>query len=248
MERLKELGLTQYEIDIYKTLLSEGTLMGSKIHKISKVPHGKTYESLVKLEEKGLVIVTKCKPKEYTAVNPKTAIQNLVRSQVDYLQDVKESSIHELEKLRSIRPLKEEMREKIKIGAGKKSIFPIVLDMYETAKKEVKEIFTYEVRPFAHIRVVNEALKRGVRVRFLISKKPQDLKQLKEDIRAGIEIRYFPIDELRFVIKDEQESIETLVNPRERNDRVSIYIQSPALSKALSSYFEEIWKKAEVLS
>lgn len=248
MDKLKELGLTQYEIDIYKTLLREGTLIGSKIHKLSKVPHGKTYESLVKLENKGLVTVTKTKPKEFTAINPKTAIQNLVRSQVEHLQDVKDSTIGGLEKLRSLKPIKEEIREKVKIGAGKKSIFPIVLDMYETAKKEVKEIFTYEVRPFSHIRVVNEALKRGVKVRFLISQKPKNLKQIKEDAKAGIEIRYFPIDELRFVIKDDEESIQTLVNPRDRRDRISIYIQSSALSKALSSYYEEVWKKAEVIS
>jgi len=248
MDKLKEFGLTQYEIDIYRTLLRERTLIGSKIHKISKVPHGKTYESLVKLEEKGLVTTTNTKPKEYTAINPKIAIKNLARSQIEHLQKVEDSAINELEKLRNTKPTKEEIREKIKISAGKKSIFPIVLDMYETAKKEIKEIFTYEVRPFSHIVAVKSALKRGVKVRFLISKKPKDMKQVKEDVKAGIEIRYYPIDELRFVIKDEKESIQTLVNPRDTRDRISIYIQSPALSKALNSYFEEIWKKAKKIS
>ena len=81
-----------------------------------------------------------------------------------------------------------------------------VLGLEGFDKKEVKEIFTYEVRPFSHIRAVNDALKRGIKVKFLLSQKPKNMKNVKEDIKAGVDVRYYPVDELRFVIKDNQES------------------------------------------
>jgi len=245
MNDLKKLGLTQYEIDVYRTLLKEGTLTGAQVSKLSKVPHGKTYESLVKLEAKGLVNVTKTKPKQYTAVSPKSSIQHLVTDQIEYLQTLKLSAIEELEELKSSRPSKDEIREKISLLAGKMTVFPIVINMYETAKKEMKEIFTYELRPHSHIRAVNEASERGIKIKFLVTKKPTDLKMVRADKKAGVIIRYYPIDELRFVIKDMEESVQQIINPRDHRDRISIYIQSKALSEAINSYFEEIWKKAE---
>ena len=75
-KQLKQLGLTEYEIKVYLTLLKEGPKKGGEISKLSKVPHGKTYESLESLEKRGFVSVFPVKPKVFSPVKPELAIKN----------------------------------------------------------------------------------------------------------------------------------------------------------------------------
>lgn len=65
MSELKFAGLTEYESKIYLSLLESGPSTGGKIAKRSRVPHGKTYESLGSLADKGFVTSVPLKPKVF---------------------------------------------------------------------------------------------------------------------------------------------------------------------------------------
>ena len=70
-ETLKKLGLTDYEIKVYITLMEYGSLTGREISIKSGVPQGRTYDILSKLEEIGLVSILPRKPKIFRAKNQK---------------------------------------------------------------------------------------------------------------------------------------------------------------------------------
>ena len=110
----------------------------------------------------------------------------------------------------------------------------------------VKIMFTYELLPLSTIKLQDEALKRGVKIRHLATKKTAEgLRLMKDAIRRGIEVRYYPVQELRLLIKDGNESAQQIVNPKNLMDRTTIVIESKELTKALEGYFDSIWEKAE---
>ena len=88
MTSLREIGLTEYEEKIYLTLLKQGTLTGGQVSKLSKVPHGRTYEVLNNLAEKGFVSVLPIKPKIFKAVDPKIAINSTINNQINDLHEL----------------------------------------------------------------------------------------------------------------------------------------------------------------
>ena len=59
---LRTIGLTEYEIGIYLTLIKEGPLTGTNLCKLSGVPHGKTYVSSLSLQKKGFITIIQEKP------------------------------------------------------------------------------------------------------------------------------------------------------------------------------------------
>ena len=82
LNELKQIGLNEYESKVYIALLEHGSMKGGQVCKKSNVPHGKTYESLVSLEEKGFISITPLKPKIFTALNPKIAIDHLMNQKI----------------------------------------------------------------------------------------------------------------------------------------------------------------------
>jgi len=245
-DKLKKLGLTGYEIKIYLTLLREGELTGGKLSRLSKVPHGKTYESIEKLEGKGLVSIFPSKPKIIKAVTPEIALNNLITSKLEEYNEIKEEAIPELKELKKLKSLPEATTEKITILKGKKNTPILANHFYSKAKKYLKILFTYEYTPLENIRLLQEAIKRGVKVKQLATKIPERSKEImKEMISKGVEIRYYPVEELRIIIRDGEESLQQIVNPNNFLDRVSIVIESKDLTNALETYFDKIWKKAK---
>ena len=247
MEReLKKLGLTEYEIKVYLALLKEGELTGGKLSKLSKVPHGKTYESIAKLEEKGLVSIFPSKPKIIKAMQPEIALNNLINGKLGEYNNIRNEVVPQLKQMKKFKSPLETTTEKITIFRGKKNLQPLADYFYSTPKKYLKILFTYEYLPISNIKSLQEARKRGIRVQQLATKIPKRSKEIiKEQIKNRIEIRYYPVEELRLIIKDGKQSLQQIVNPNNLLDRVSIFIESKDLTYALETYFDKIWKKAK---
>src|SRR4030067_1614035 len=82
---LRELGFSDYEIKVYITLLQYETLKGKDISEKSRVPNGRTYNILEKLEKKGLISIIPVKPKTFKIIKPETALKNYIESKKDEL-------------------------------------------------------------------------------------------------------------------------------------------------------------------
>ena len=107
-------------------------------------------------------------------------------------------------------------------------------------------MFTFEVINHTTWRILREKKKQKVNIRVIATKKDNE-KIRKSLIKEGFDIRYYPVEELRIFIKDNEESLETIVNPKNLMDRMSVLIQSKELTKALEHYFDIIWDKAKII-
>jgi sugar-specific transcriptional regulator TrmB len=247
-KNLKKFGISEYEIDVYTTLLKEGQLTGGMLSKKSKVPHGKTYEAIEKLEEKGFVSIFPSKPKIIKAINPEIALNHFINNKIMEYNELKTEILLQLKNLKKTKSESISSAEKITILKGKKNTLPTIQHFYATSNKYLKILFTYELIPYSSVRLLYEALDRGVKIKQLATKIPEKSKPLmKEMFSKGIEIRYYPVEELRLLIKDGEQCLQQIVNPDNLLDRVSIVIDSKVLTDALETYFDEIWKKAKLI-
>jgi len=73
-------------------------------------------------------------------------------------------------------------------------------------------------------------------------------KKASVEIKEGVQIRSYPLEELRLRIIDGTKSMIGIVNPDNVKDRVALFIDSKELSEALEHYFDTIWKKAKVIN
>ncbi|MBS1267247.1 MAG: HTH-type sugar sensing transcriptional regulator TrmBL1 [Candidatus Woesearchaeota archaeon] len=245
MTSLRELGLTEYEEKVYLTLLKHGSLTGGKTSKLSQVPHGRTYEVLHKLAQKGFVSVLEVKPKIFKAVDLKTAVSSEINHQIDKLHKLENLIPKELKDQEHF-PLEKKIDQHISIFSGKKNMEKVIADTIKKSKKYVKTMYTYEQDPISVHRLQNHAIKRKVKIQHIATKLTrQGIKWMKRDIKRGIQVRYYPVEELRLTVRDGKVSFQTMINPRNPKDRITILIESKELTQGLEHYFDELWKKAQ---
>lgn len=80
---LEEFGLSKYEAKAYVTLVSRGTISASEVAYYSNLPRTKVYPTLLKLEKKRLVIISKSKPIMCTAIAPEDAFDDIIQEHID---------------------------------------------------------------------------------------------------------------------------------------------------------------------
>ena len=80
---LEEFGLSKYEAQAYVALISKGTISASELAYYSEIPRTKIYPTLLKLENKKLVIISKSKPIMCTALSPEDAFDGIIHEQIN---------------------------------------------------------------------------------------------------------------------------------------------------------------------
>lgn len=79
MTDLRDIGLTEYEARVYRTLLSTGPTTASELSNASGVPSGRIYDVLSELETKRMLRIQNANtPKVYAPVDPETALDRRV--------------------------------------------------------------------------------------------------------------------------------------------------------------------------
>lgn len=91
---LEEFGLSYYESNAYLTLLSKGTISASDLAYYSSVPRTKIYHTLIKLEKKNLVILSKNKPIMCTSIKPEDAFADALNQQTNKINSMKNTITH----------------------------------------------------------------------------------------------------------------------------------------------------------
>lgn len=243
-QQLKELGLSEYESKVYIALVREGTLTGIKISKASSVPQGKIYETLYRLMEKGFVTVMNAKPKLFKAIDPEIALKQYIKSKKENLEELEKNLPKRIKQLGKLRV--QETDEKVSIFRGKKNAFTANHYLMESATKSIDIMFTFEIIHTHTKRILLDKKSKNLQIRIIATKK-ENKELIREILGYGIEIRYYPVQEIRIFIKDGKESNIQILNKNDLLDRTNILIQSEELSKALTHYFDKVWEKAEVL-
>jgi HTH-type transcriptional regulator, sugar sensing transcriptional regulator len=74
---LTRLGFTQYEAQAYSALVGQAGLTGAEVGRRAKMPASKVYETLVRLQGRGAVLVNRSEPTRYAAVPHRALLQDL---------------------------------------------------------------------------------------------------------------------------------------------------------------------------
>ncbi len=244
---LKEFGLNQYEINAYLALLISEPVTGYKLGRLSGVPSGRIYDVLDSLTLKGLVEVELGRPKRFKAIDPNIALKSLITKKDREWQYTKDQMTDFISKLRK----KELIEEQISVVKERDVYYHKVLDSYIKANKEVLVIAGELEATKRGIDILVEsrkAVKRGVKVRMVVplSKKNQEL--VKKIKRAGINIKNYPIKDLRLNLRDNKVGMIAFVDPSLSYNRATITIQSPIFCKAMKQLFETLWKEAKPIN
>lgn len=80
---LEEFGLSKYEAQAYVALIARGTTSASELAYYSEIPRTKIYPTLLKLEKKRLVIISKNKHITCTAIAPQDAFDGIIHEQIN---------------------------------------------------------------------------------------------------------------------------------------------------------------------
>jgi len=248
LKKLRQIGLTEYEAKAYLALLKFGVQQCRKVAKHSGVPPTRVFDTLHSLVAKGFASRVQDKPLLFKAIKPEIAITNTIKQRQEDLRILKEDLLSQLKNITPKFP-QPKVVEKISVLPGYEPLWSFVENALKEAKREVKLMFTYEQRPYRILPLYKKAVDRGVKVKIIATKITEAGMQLiKEHIKLGIDVKFYPVQEIRIAIKDGKETLITMLNPRDRHDRVNIIIQSKELSKALDYYFKSIWKKARIIS
>ena len=118
MNELAGFGLTNYEIRIYLSLLEKKQLAATEIARIAKIPRTRVYDDLKSLETKGLCQVIRGKTKLFSAADPSSLRDVLIKIGEEKINNKKIKLEHEIEKERKKLALmivheKEELSQKI---------------------------------------------------------------------------------------------------------------------------------------
>ncbi len=95
IERLKELGLTEYDAKVYYTLVAKSPLTAIDISREADVPMSKIYVVLSRLENGGWISVVPERPKQYRAVDPAITVDNACSQAARRLDDLPEPAAEE---------------------------------------------------------------------------------------------------------------------------------------------------------
>src|SRR3989338_5308500 len=173
-ELVKELGLTEYQAKAFIALVKFGTLPAERIGRLGKIPLPRIYDTLEDLQKKGLVMISRGRPKMYKLVDPKISLKNFIKEkEMDFAGKLKEKSkaADKLAKILEIIGTKEIVREeKWNIWHIERKVVSdsLLKNIKSEAKKEVI-IFSGDLSWLKESRtIMKSVVKKGVKVRVVV--------------------------------------------------------------------------------
>lgn len=196
---LRGLGLTEYEIRAWLTLLRHGTLTAERISELGGIPLPRVYDTITELQRKGFVLVSKTRPKMFKTVDAKRALMHFVDVQkkqfekkVVKLKDDAKVTLQTLTNIQSIQAAPEE-KWSVWTIERRKNVQKFFEEQEKDAKKEIA-VFSGDMSWLPErISSIRAAVRRGVKFR-AIAQKPtkssdQAVKNLKKAKQLGIAVR-----------------------------------------------------------
>ena len=236
---LEEFGLSQYEAQAYVALIAKGTISASELAYYSEIPRTKIYPTLLKLENKKLVIISKSKPIMCTAIAPEDAFDGIIHEQIN-----KVNAMNTL--VSSLKKASEESRKSR--GSEEKRYFHI------SANNVLKQLQTMIEGSKSSVKIMTDqwglgllaeckeqllsVLRRNLDVKVLITP-AQICSESYRTIPEGVEIRATEITQNCFIFDE----IEILMVNND-NGKGAIFSSTEILGANQGKVFSNIWKNA----
>ena len=92
-EKLRQLGLTEYETQAYLVLVQGSQMSAEEIARKANIPIPRVYGVLESLNNLGLIVILKGRPKKFEIISPQEGFQNLIKLR----KQAAEESLQQLE-------------------------------------------------------------------------------------------------------------------------------------------------------
>ena len=130
---LEELGLSNYEANVFTALQELGTATARDVHRATDVPRSQVYGAAESLQERGLVEVQQSKPIQYRPVSLEAARSHLQ----DEFERTQQRAFEYLETARQQRGDGDEEREDIWTVHGRTSVDGRIEQLLEEAERRI---------------------------------------------------------------------------------------------------------------
>ncbi len=178
LDALGSIGLNMYQRKIYSALLSRGVSTAGELSEMTGVPRSRSYDVLESLADMGFAILKPSKPREYVAIPPYEALENVKELQKGKLKD-KLAKIEKLRNSEAVQELNILYNEGVSLvdpadlsGAlkGRYNLYQHLGNLIKSAEQEVKLLTTETgLKELAenYSDILSKAKARGVRIKII---------------------------------------------------------------------------------
>ncbi len=251
LKSLKEMGLTEYEVQAYVVLVEGGQMAASDISSKSGVPFSRVYDVLGRLEEKGFIQIIRGRPTLYVAKAPTEIVRLVKLAWEEKIERASKSVVDELQP-RYERETPATSRD-VWLLHGRPNILAKALEMLEGAREEILlSIPTLDMSAYAGdeevedlTAIVESVLRHKVaKVYVLTSSVPEELKNM---IPSSVVVRTRPAFGAGLVI-DRRDVLIMLAGNESNGDFLGVFSSAPVFAAMASNYFDTLWKESEPVS
>ncbi|MDH3278950.1 MAG: TrmB family transcriptional regulator [Nitrosopumilus sp.] len=236
---LEEFGLSKYEAQAYVALIAKGTISASELAYYSEIPRTKIYPTLLKLESKKLVIISKSKPIICSAIAPEDAFDGIIHEQINKVNAMN-SLVSNLKKASEESRKTRGSEEKRYFHISANNVLAQLQTMIEGSKSSIKimtDQWGFGLLAECKEQLVSVAC-RNLDIKILIPP-TQICSESYRKIPDGVEIRASEITQNCFMF-DETELL--LVN--NDNGKGAIFSSTDILASNQEKIFVNVWKNS----
>ena len=239
---LKEIGLTEYEVAAYLSLLGSGPSTASQASKGADVPYSKIYDVLASLEAKGWVEVENTRPKRYFPKPPSEALEATRLNLESTLRSNMDQARSELEPLYTSKGIQE--RPDIWIVRGSFNILAQIRETLNASRRTLMVATAAPPRPLMEIllRDLQRLRDGGVEVRLMVTRDVGE-----ETLRSLSELGEVRVKERMFgggVVSDGMRVV-LILGSGKADDYLALCSDHIGLASLAREYFEYLWNEAQ---
>jgi sugar-specific transcriptional regulator TrmB len=251
LRTLASCGLSEYESKVYSSLVFIGPSKAGAISRESNVPQSKIYEILDQLMSKQLVEMFDGRPKEFKAVEPETALKNLLEERSRELEELKGKVGTIGDFLKPTKPPEVVGGVWTIKGEKFKEFFNKAAEMMARSERYVYAITRDFSRSESLVDALRKCTKHGVKIRVIGMEKIDERNYYKAKWYAdhGIDVRVFETRvHPRIIVADGREMLLRLdYSPDKRSGFFfsSLWSEDASLVAVMDSYVKNMWGNAK---
>ncbi|MFX1509890.1 MAG: TrmB family transcriptional regulator [Promethearchaeota archaeon] len=260
-ERLRQLGLTEYESQAYLVLVEGAKMNAEEVARKANIPIPRVYGVLENLRDMGLIVIIEGRPKKFEILSPEEGFQNLLKIRKRSVeQSIRQLELTSQEVKEVLSPIFWRERLRIKPEDLLESLENLALTEKQTKKliteaEKTLDIFTDIFSWFDEVeKDLKKALARGVKIRILMNMEHpithhvvEKLKSMKAGVRQPSDLK-FPV---RGTLADSSKVVFLIWASPQRNRGHPRYVYRPSFSAnegivaIFQQSFEYRWQKGK---
>jgi sugar-specific transcriptional regulator TrmB len=234
---LEEFGLSKYEAQAYVSMITKGTISAGELAYYSNLPRTKVYPTLLKLEKKKIVIISKSKPIMCTAIAPEDAFDEIIQEQINRVNAMN-SLITKLKELSEDSKKARGSEEQRYFHLAANYVFKQLQSMVEGSKASIHVVIdSWGLNLLSQCKeVLLLALRKDIDIRIVI---PPALvgSETFRGLPTGIKVKISDVAQNIFIFDDSE-----ILMINSNNGKGAIFHSTDVLGNNQVKSFDQIWK------